>query len=195
MFADLLRDRLRGWAELSPSEVSLLQAHFELLTRWNKTLNLTSIRGEEEAVERHYCESVFLALHLPPGPLRIADLGSGGGFPGIPVAVVRADCTVTLVESHHRKAVFLREASRQLKNVKVVCARAEDVGERFDHVISRAVSYLDLASSLKSLGRFADLLTGEEEPPANLGFAWAEAIALPWGKRRFLRSGRLAEDS
>jgi len=190
VFAELLQERLGDWVQLTPVQVELLQRHFELLTRWNKILNLTSIRTEEEAVERHYCESVFLALHLPPGPLRVADLGSGGGFPGFPVGVVRPDCTVTLIEAHHRKSVFLRETTRRLGNVQVLAARAEDVRETFDHVMSRAVSYTGLVPSLKKLAMCADLLTGEEVPPDDLGFAWNQAILLPWGKRRFLRCGR-----
>src|SRR5581483_9324513 len=99
------------------------------MVRWNKTLNLTRVESLEQAVERHYAESLFLAAHLPVGALRIVDVGSGPGFPGFPVAVVRGDCAVTLVESHQRKAVFLREASRPLENVEVVAKRAEDVGE------------------------------------------------------------------
>ena len=112
MFADILRARLACIIDLSPAQVSALDAHYQLLLRWNRTLNLTRVESLEEAVERHYCESVFLASHLPAGPLRVADIGSGAGFPGFPVAVARPDCQVTLIESHQRKAVFLREASR-----------------------------------------------------------------------------------
>jgi 16S rRNA (guanine527-N7)-methyltransferase len=193
VFAKLLREKLGGRVELSPAQLDLLQAHFELLKRWNKVLNLTAIRTEEEAVERHYCESVFLAMHLPPGHLRVADVGSGGGFPGFPVGVVRPDCTVTLIESHQRKSVFLREATRYLKNFRVLSSRAEEVHEQFDQVISRAVSYEDLISSLKNLGASADLLTGEEPPPDDLGFVWKDAVPLPWGKQRFLRLGERRE--
>jgi 16S rRNA (guanine527-N7)-methyltransferase len=100
MFADLLRQRLAGIVELSPGQVEALEAHYRLLLRWNRTLNLTSIRKIEEAVERHYCESLFLGTHLPQDLLRIADIGSGAGFPGFPVAVLRPDCSVTLIESH-----------------------------------------------------------------------------------------------
>lgn len=189
MFADLLRARLGTLVSLTQEQVDILRVHFELLTRWNKSLNLTAIRSEEEAVERHYCESVFLALHLPPGPLRVGDIGSGGGFPGFPVGVVRPDCSVTLIESHQRKSVFLREATRQLKNFRVLAVRADSVEEEFDHVISRAVSYQDLLPSLKNLGAFADLLTGEESPPDRSSFLWKVPVPLPWGKQRFLRVG------
>src|ERR1019366_10599108 len=165
MFADLLRQRLARVVELSPGQVEALETHYQLLLRWNRTLNLTSIKRMDEAVERHYCESLFLGTHLPQGGLRIADIGSGAGFPGFPVAVLRPDCSVTLIESHQRKAVFLREASRTLPNVRVLAKRAEGVDERFDCVISRAVSYSDLASFLKRLAPHADLLSGAEGPP------------------------------
>ena len=110
------------------------------MLRWNAKLNLTRITGRAEAWERNYQESIYLARQLPPGPLRIADVGSGAGFPGIPIAIVRPECSVTLIVSHQRKAVFLREASRDLANVRVLAKRAEAVTETFDWIVSRAVS-------------------------------------------------------
>ncbi len=190
MFADALTRRLAGIVELSAEQVAALESHYETLLRWNRSLNLTSISGLEEAVERHYCESLFLAASVPAGALKIADIGSGAGFPGFPVAVVRPDCSVTLVESHQRKAVFLREVSRALPNVRVLSKRAEALGEQFDRAISRAVSYEDLAPILKLVAANADLLTGAEAPPLKMGFSWEHEIALPWGTQRFLRSGR-----
>ena len=162
-----------------------LEQHYELLQRWNRKLNLTS----EESLERHYGESLFLAEHLPAGPLKIADIGSGAGFPGFPVAVVRPDCQVTLIESHQRKAVFLKEASRKQLNIRVLAKRVEDIDERFDWVISRGVSYQDLAKSLRRLAANAALLTGSEPPPAELGFEW-ERIPLPGSNNRFLAVSR-----
>lgn len=192
MFAEALAARLDGIVELSPEQVRVLETHYRLLLLWNRTLNLSAISGLEEAVERHYCESLFLGAQLPPGPLAIVDIGSGAGFPGFPVAVLRPECSVTLIESHQRKAVFLREASRGLPGLKVLARRAEDVRETFDVAISRAVSYKDLAGSLKVLAPNADLLSGAEEPPARMGFEWKEPVALPWGKARFLWIGRRA---
>ena len=192
MFADLLRQRLRGIVEVSPEVADRLFAHYELLVRWNKSLNLTSIESLETAVERHYCESAFLALHLPPDQgLKICDVGSGAGFPGIPVAVFRPDCSVVLIESHQRKAVFLREATRGMPNVRILAKRAEEVAEKFDRLISRAVSYADLVKPARKLAGAANLLTGEEAPPEALGFQWDSPIALPWGKKRFLRTGTI----
>jgi 16S rRNA (guanine(527)-N(7))-methyltransferase RsmG len=189
VFRELLRQKLAGIAELTQEQLLALEAHYDLLTRWNRVLNLTSVATAAEAVERHYCESVFLAAHMPPGQLRIADVGAGAGFPGFPVAIVRADCNVALIESHHRKGVFLREASRGIANIRVFDTRAEAIHERFDRMISRAVSYNDLVPIIKNIASAADLLTGREAPPEGLGFAWADPVRLPWGRNRFLRSG------
>lgn len=189
MFADLLAQRLSGIVQLTSGQVSALEAHYQLLLQWNRKVNLTSISTLEEIVERHYCESLFLAAQLPAEPLRIADIGSGAGFPGLPVAVYRSDCRVALIESHRRKCVFLREASRTLPNITVLAERAEAVKGQFDRVVSRAVSYQDLKPILKKMAPNADLLTGAEAPPEELGFAWGPPIPLPWGERRFLRSG------
>jgi 16S rRNA (guanine527-N7)-methyltransferase len=174
---------------LTPEQEAALEEHLALLMRWNKSLNLTAIRNREEAIERHYCESLFLGARLPAGPLRIADVGSGAGFPGFPVAILRPDCTVTLIESHQRKSVFLREASRRVPNVRVLAKRAEDVDEMFDWVISRAVSCADLARFLRKLAPNAGLLGGAERPPEGLGFSWGAPLALPWGEQRFLWNG------
>jgi 16S rRNA (guanine(527)-N(7))-methyltransferase RsmG len=162
-----------------------LEAHYELLQRWNQKLNLTS----EESIERHYGESLFLAAHLPEGPLRIADVGSGAGFPGFPVAVVRPECTVTLIEAHQRKAVFLKEVSRGKSNIRVLARRVEDVTDKFDWVISRAVSFRNLGSYLRRLAPRVALLTGVEPPPPELGFEW-DRIPLPESRNRYLAVSR-----
>src|SRR5206468_4795566 len=119
----------------------------------------------------------FLGRHLPVGRLRICDIGSGAGFPGFVVAVLRRDCEVTLIEAHQRKAVFLKEASRDLGNVRVLAKRAEDVADKFDWAISRAVSDSDLAAVLPRLAMNVAVLTGAEEPRL-ARFEWESAIAL-----------------
>jgi 16S rRNA (guanine527-N7)-methyltransferase len=189
MFAELLRSKLAGICELSEPQIERLKLHYELLTRWNTVLSLTSVRTLEEVVERHYCESVFAACYLTEAPASVADIGSGAGFPGIPIAIVRPDCSVVLIESHQRKATFLKEASRDLANVRVIAKRAEDVAERFDWVVSRAVRYSDIAGALKKLGRNAELLTGEVRAEDLQGFEWREPLRLPWGERRHLWIG------
>lgn len=171
---------------LSPSQTAHLEAHYALLCRWNKVLNLTRIEKLEDAIELHYRESLFLAQHLSSGS--VADIGSGAGFPGFVVAVARPDCRVTLIESHQRKAVFLREACRGIPNARILSKRAEDVQENFDWIISRAVSYSDLEPVVR-FGRSFALLGGSEDPPEPWARTW-EAIALPNGNNRFLRVSR-----
>jgi 16S rRNA (guanine527-N7)-methyltransferase len=161
-----------------------LEAHYKLLEKWNRTLNLTRISD----VERNYGESLFLGRHLPASRLRICDIGSGAGFPGFPVAVLRPDCEVTLIEAHQRKAVFLKEASRGLGNIRVVAKRAEDLDDKFDWAVSRAVSDVDLSMVLPRLAGRVALLTGAEEPRLP-GFLWQEVILVPGSQNRYLRIG------
>jgi 16S rRNA (guanine527-N7)-methyltransferase len=179
MFKELLAREFAPYGALTEPQLGLLEAHYNLLLRWNARLNLTRVDSLEEAVRLHYCESLFLAIRLPQGALRIVDVGSGAGFPGIPIAVVRPECTITLVESHQRKAVFLREASRNLGNVQVVTDRAENLQASYDWAVSRAVSPAEV-SKLQLANNLA-LLVGSEELP---GFERREAI--PWGTSRFL---------
>jgi 16S rRNA (guanine527-N7)-methyltransferase len=180
MFKELLAAEFAPYMALTEEQLSQLDSHYNSLTRWNERLNLTRIRDLVESVRFHYCESLFLARFLPPGPLRLVDVGSGAGFPGIPVAILRPESDVTLVESHQRKAVFLREVSRDLKNVRVVAKRAEDVAEGFDWTISRAVSPSDVLA-LK-LSRNFILLIGGEDAAHLMG----RAEAVPWGNNRVM---------
>lgn len=187
MFAEALRRYLSPLnIELSDKQVSQLEEHFDLMTRWNKVLNLTRIEKVDAAVRRHYCESIFLGIHLPNRPLKIVDIGAGAGFPGIPVAVIRPDCSVWLVESHQRKSAFLREATRRLPKVRVVPKRAEELSEAFDWAISRAVGYREIEAALNRLAPNVALLAGEENP--SVRFTWNKT-KLPWGEHRFLWLG------
>ena len=189
-FSETLSKKLAGIVELSVAQAAALERHCEMMLRWNRRLNLTRITELAEVVERHYCESVFLAAHLPFGSYRVADLGSCAGFPGVAVAVVHRDREVSLVESHRRRAVFLRESTRDLGNVRVLAARAEDLTERFAWAVSRAVAYDDLRAVLGRVSDRAALLTGAVEGSEMPGYEWERRIALPWGKRRFLWLGR-----
>lgn len=175
MFADWLTTRLRGFVDLSNDQIGELEEHFHALLKWNRVINLTSVRDPEQIVERHYCESLFLGAHLPPGKLSIADIGSGAGFPGFPVAVLRPESTVALIESHQRKSVFLRESTRQRPNVQVVSKRAEWLEQKFDWAISRAVKIADIREATSRIAKHGAVLTSE-----------ISAIKLPWGSRRFL---------
>jgi 16S rRNA (guanine(527)-N(7))-methyltransferase RsmG len=162
--------------------------HYELLCRWNPKLNLVSKKSLNEAETRHYGESLLLASRLPQGPLRVVDVGSGAGFPGFVVAAVRSDCQVTLIEGDQRKSTFLREASRELPNVRVLSVRAESVEERFDWMTMRAVRWE--AEFIRLAHNFALLLGKEDAEALPTEIAWDEAERLPGSKSRVLRLGR-----
>lgn len=179
-FKTLLASEFASYGSLSVVQLDQLENHYLSLTRWNERLNLTRIVSLAESVQFHYCESLFLASFLPAGPLRIVDVGSGAGFPGIPVAILRPDCEITLVESHQRKSVFLREAARQLENVRVIANRAEDIDQRFEWLISRAVAPSDVLRL--TLAPSVALLVGEEDASRFSGISHA----VPWGKHRVL---------
>src|SRR5258708_7232481 len=150
------------------------------MLRWNKVINLTRIERLEHVIDRHYAESLFVGANLPCGSLRIADLGSGAGFPGLPIAILRPQCLVTLIESHQRKAVFLKEASRGLPNLSVLCKRAEDVDGSFDWVVSRAVSPGEVLRIGWKLAPDLALLCNSATIESN------EVVRLPWADARNL---------
>jgi 16S rRNA (guanine527-N7)-methyltransferase len=124
-----------------------LYAYLALLDKWNRTHNLTAIREREQMITHHVLDSLAVLPHLPAtAGLCVADIGSGGGLPGIPLAIARPDWHVTLIDSNHKKTAFLTQAAIELPlpNSDVVTARVEDVvpPSRFDVVISRAYSTL-----------------------------------------------------
>lgn len=182
----VFRELLQRCVDVTEADAAVLEAHYGLLRRWNKVINLTAIGTLEEAVLRHYCEALFLSSRLPENVASVGDVGSGAGFPGFPLAVVRPACMVTLIEADQRKAVFLREASRGVRNVRVLAVRAEAVKERFDWVVSRAVSYAELGRGGWKLGDRLALLTGGDTPPGEWGLSW-ESMSVPGSRQRFLR--------
>ena len=121
-----------------------LLAYLSLLVRWNRTYNLTAIRDPHEMVTRHLLDSLAMVPHVATGTL--ADLGTGPGLPGIPLAIAHPQLQVTLVESNGKKARFLREAVRQLGlgNARVAESRAEALDEpgAFDNLTARAMDTL-----------------------------------------------------
>jgi len=117
----------------------LLQ-YLALLEKWNQVYNLTAIRGGEKMVDGHLLDCLAVIPYLTG--TRLLDVGSGAGFPGIPIAVARPDIQVALLDANHKKAAFLRQAvaELQLKNATVACERVEawHAAEKFDCIISRA---------------------------------------------------------
>jgi len=179
-------------SSLTDNQIAALYRHCQLLELWNKKLNLTAIADAEDAVLRHYCESLFLGALLPPEAVSVADIGSGAGFPGIPMAVLRPDCQFTLIESHQRKAVFLREATRNCPRVQVLGERAEDVKLRFDWAVCRAVKWGQVVGTMARVACHAGFLIGQNdavELVKTAGIDWHKPIRMPWGERRVVLIG------
>ena len=195
-FEDLLGPVLSNLTiKLSGQQVNLLSFHYKLLMQWNRKMNLSAIRAPEEVVRRHFGESLFLAKSLADAAGTLLDVGSGAGFPGIPIAVYRPDLHITLVESIAKKATFLREATRELRNVRVLNARAETLEDEYDWVAMRAVAPALLLPRLTKLARNLALLVTHQavaELQHNTEIRWESPHPLPWSQGRVLLIGRRA---
>ena len=135
---------------LTDEQIARLSQYLDLLLAANEKMNLTRIAGRAAAEVGHVGDALTLLPFLPRGPHRLVDVGSGGGVPGIPLAIVRPDVTVMLVESTQKKAAFLKSAAETLglTNLSVSSMRAEDVGhsnsrETFDVATARAVGAMN----------------------------------------------------
>ena len=144
--------------ELSPSNIADLELFLQEMGRWNRVHNLTAIEGEKDSVRLHLIDSIavlpVLRRFLKGSSPRIADLGSGGGLPAIPIAILQPDWRISLIEAIRKKTAFLQHARGKLKlnNIEVLCERVENAAvqqpAQFDAVISRAFT---------NLARFLDL--------------------------------------
>jgi len=145
----------RGVA-LPPGASTKLAAYLALLAKWNRTHNLTAIRDPERMVTHHALDALAVLPHLPArAALSLLDVGSGGGVPGLPLAIARPAWRVVVLDSSHKKGAFLQQAIIELglANAEAAIARVEDYAPPapFDVVISRAFS--DLASFAQSSAR------------------------------------------
>jgi 16S rRNA (guanine527-N7)-methyltransferase len=176
--AQLLHPYLTPTAEILPR----LSAYLDLLLKWNARTNLTAIREPELIVQRHFGESLFTAQHLHQ-PANLLDVGSGAGFPGIPIALMRPEIQVTLAESQNKKATFLREVVRtvNLINVEIWPARAEALPETrsFHTVTLRAVDNMDAAMAAAAPRAIHEILVLAGDLTAPTGFEIAESMPTP----------------
>jgi len=175
--------------------------------RWNEKLNLTAIRNPLEILYRHFCESMFAAGAIPVDKGRLADIGSGPGFPGIPLKIIRPELELCLVESNIKKGTFLAEVVRelQLSNTRVLISRYEELGEEvspLDYVCSRAVGefgpFLEWAGSEVVGARQVILWIGGrdlEEARKSSQWEWREPILIPQSLQRYLLVGEMKEMS
>src|SRR6267378_27057 len=183
---------------LDNKQVQQIQQYTKILLTWNEKINLTAIRDPLEILYRHFCESMFGARLLPVENCRLADVGSGGGFPGLPLKIIRPDLTVFLVESNVKKATFLAEVIRELglTDARVLVSRFEELGEEvapLDVVCSRALgdfaSFLAWAASPGIAAKQVLLWLGGrdlEEVRTHPSWAWSEPVAVPKSLQRFL---------
>lgn len=158
--------------DVPPAVQSKLLGYVALLKKWNGTYNLTAIRDESEMVTQHLLDSLSLLPALEKSALagrRWADVGSGAGLPGIPLAVVRPDLDMTLIEAVEKKSAFQRQAKIELglKNLAVLNGRVEDLpGGTFDAVVSRAFAeladFVRLAGHLLAPGGRLYAMKGQE---------------------------------
>jgi 16S rRNA (guanine527-N7)-methyltransferase len=223
--AELLVPFLGSGSALSAAQVHSISIYIDILLSWNARVNLTAVRQPEEIVTRHFGESLFAARHLFPKQeslksdhaeqqVRLIDVGSGAGFPGLPIKIWAPHIHLTLIESNQKKVTFLREVIRRLslEDADVFAGRLEDwkedwkddrrsrprEGEAPDIVTLRAVERFDsilpvAANMVVSSGRMA-LLVGEAQlervRKLSPGLRWAAPIKLPCSTSKVLTIGR-----
>jgi 16S rRNA (guanine527-N7)-methyltransferase len=215
-------------AVLSETQLQDISTYIDILQHWNARINLTAIRNEEEIITRHFGESLFAATHLfplspvsssvtsvvkdfdvafaeatsPKAEARLADLGSGAGFPGIPIKLWVPKISLTLIESNHKKATFLREVARALTltDINIQNARAETLPPAtFDVVTLRAVerptkALSTAATLLAPGGRLALLISSSQLETTRSTIpqlTWTPPIPIPQSQSRILLIGLL----
>ena len=188
-------------------QVHQIQQYMKILRRWNEKLNLTAIRDPLEILYRHFCESMFGAGAIPADKGRLADIGSGPGFPGIPLKIARPQLDLVLVESNIKKGTFLAEVARdlELRNTRVMISRYEELGEELaplDVVCSRAVGefgpFLEWAASPGVWAEQVALWIGGrdlEEARKSSQWEWREPILIPQSLQRYILVGKNKEMS
>jgi 16S rRNA (guanine527-N7)-methyltransferase len=198
-----------------------ISTYIDLLLHWNTRINLTAIRDPEEIVTRHFGESLFAAHHLlSPAPwaakhtelnaesvesgarIRVADVGSGAGFPGVPLKLWKPEISLTLIESNHKKAAFLREVSRSLTlmDINVLNTRAEGLSpshhsdvvtlravERFEKILTAASSLVAIHGKLGLLIGAAQMESARSIAPQ---FQWQKPVEIPQSRSRVLLIGQ-----
>jgi 16S rRNA (guanine527-N7)-methyltransferase len=187
---------------VSEDQVHKIQQYTAILLTWNEKLNLTAIRDPLDMLNRHFCESMHAGVSVPVEKGRLADVGSGAGFPGLPLKILRPDLDVFLIESNIKKATFLAEVIRELglENTRVLVSRYQELGEEvapLDFVCSRAVgefgALLEWAGSKRVAAGQVILWIGSrdlEELRRIKTWEWQEPITVPNSLRRLLLVGK-----
>ncbi len=199
---ETIRRALSGFqVDVDNHQVILIQRYMKILLHWNEKLNLTAIRDPLEILHRHFCESMFAAKAVPIEFGRLADIGTGAGFPGIPLKIFRPGLELFLVESNIKKGTFLAEVLRELElpSSRVLISRYEELGEELaplEYVCVRAVGdygpFVKWAASPQlSADRLVLWVGGRDldEIRKTTGWEWQEPIAVPQSLRRYVLVG------
>jgi 16S rRNA (guanine527-N7)-methyltransferase len=187
--------------DVNADQVGQIQEYIRLLLVWNEKVNLTAIRDPLEILHRHFCESMFAAKVVDLGKCRLADIGTGAGFPGLALKILLPDSQIVLVESNIKKATFLAEVVRALgiKGANVMVSRYEELGEEIapiDYLLARALGefevFLKWAASQRVDAKRVVLWLGAadvESVQKNAIWAWEPPISVPQSLRRVLLVG------
>ena len=168
---------LSSWNfEIDDNKISQLDKYYEMLIEKNKVMNLTAITEFDEVLVKHFTDSLSICTIIPDDVKSVCDLGTGAGFPGIPMAIAYSDLQFTLIDSLNKRIKFLQEVvdALGLTNVTLVHARAEEAGrnrlyrEQYDLVVSRAVANISTLSEyclplVKVGGYFISFKSGDIE--------------------------------
>ena len=137
---------------LSKEQISKFIRYLELLLEWNEKFNLTAITDKDEIEEKHFIDSIELIKYFDVKNKTLLDVGSGAGFPGVPLAICEPSLKVTLLESNGKKVSYLKEVVKELKleNVEIIQGRVEELNQRekYDIVTARAVKELNILLEL-----------------------------------------------
>jgi len=149
-FKEILKEKVRNIGiELSPSQEEKFFLYYKVLKDWNRKINLTSLEGEEEIILKHFVDSLTCIIPVKEEKIeRIIDIGTGAGFPGIPIKIIKPNLFITLLESQKKKVTFLEELIKilNLDKVEIIWDRAENLGknpqyrETYDLVLARGVA-------------------------------------------------------
>jgi 16S rRNA (guanine527-N7)-methyltransferase len=187
--------------EASAVQIAQVQEYITLLLTWNEKLNLTAIRDPLDILYRHFCESMYATKVVEMFHCRIADIGTGGGFPGLPLKILLPETDVILVESSIKKATFLAEVVRTLglPGVSVLVSRYEELGEEIaplDYVCARAlgdlVPFLKWAGSQSVGTKRVMLWLGAKDADDSVkvaGWRWDPPVSVPQSLRRVILIG------
>lgn len=188
--------------KLSDNQLASISRYAALLLRWNQSISLTTVEDPEEIIARHFGESIFAASLLPLDSGRLADVGTGAGFPGLALKIARPELLVTLIESNRKKCAFLAEVQRELHltgvEIKRIRYEDSDIEPRsIDFLCARALgnygSLLRWAKGVLSPAGRVALWVGLEDSvliSKTPGWSWDLPVSIPGSARRAILVGR-----